>query len=276
MYTLNCSGKIRILDEPWIMGIINITPDSFYSGSRKQQWSEILLQAERMITEGAHILDIGGQSTRPGSKRISVAEETDRTAPVIEYIAQQFPDTLISIDTYSSEVARAAVKAGASIVNDISSGDMDHDMLSAVASLQIPYICMHMQGTPEHMQQNPQYDNVSLAVLDYLATKVAQCRKAGINDIIIDPGFGFGKTITHNFSLLKNLAALHIIQCPLMVGLSRKSTIYRTLQTTPEAALNGTTALHTIALMNGAHILRVHDVKEAKEVITLYNAYKSA
>lgn len=276
MYTLNCSGKIRILDEPWIMGIINITPDSFYSGSRKQQWSEILLQAERMITEGAHILDIGGQSTRAGSKRISVAEETDRTAPVIEYIAQQFPDTLISIDTYSSEVARAAVKAGASIVNDISSGDMDHDMLSAVASLQIPYICMHMQGTPEHMQQNPQYDNVSLAVLDYLATKVAQCRKAGINDIIIDPGFGFGKTITHNFSLLKNLAALHIIQCPLMVGLSRKSTIYRTLQTTPEAALNGTTALHTIALMNGAHILRVHDVKEAKEVITLYNAYKSA
>lgn len=276
MYTLNCSGKIRILDEPWIMGIINITPDSFYSGSRKQQWSEILLQAERMITEGAHILDIGGQSTRSGSKRISVAEETDRTAPVIEYIAQQFPDTLISIDTYSSEVARAAVKAGASIVNDISSGDMDHDMLSAVASLQIPYICMHMQGTPEHMQQNPQYDNVSLAVLDYLATKVAQCRKAGINDIIIDPGFGFGKTITHNFSLLKNLAALHIIQCPLMVGLSRKSTIYRTLQTTPEAALNGTTALHTIALMNGAHILRVHDVKEAKEVITLYNAYKSA
>ena len=229
-----------------------------------------------MITEGANILDIGGQSTRPGSKRISVQEETDRTVPALERIMQQFPDAIISIDTYSSQVAKAAVQTGASIINDISSGDMDEAMLSAAATLQVPYICMHMQGTPGTMQKDPQYEDVSATVLNYLIRKADQCTKAGIHDIIIDPGFGFGKTIAHNFTLLKSLSALQIVERPVVVGLSRKSTIYKTLHITAEEALNGTTVLHTIALMNGANILRVHDVKAAKEAVDLYMAYRNA
>ncbi|HRP30669.1 MAG TPA: dihydropteroate synthase [Agriterribacter sp.] len=274
MYTLNCKGRLLTIDQPWIMGIINVTPDSFFKGSRKQTSDDVMQLAETMIAEGAHILDIGGQSTRPGSTRISVQEETDRTVPCIERILQHFPDTLISIDTFSAEVAQTAVNAGAAIVNDISSGDMDERMISTVAALHTPYICMHMQGTPQNMQDNPQYENVSLTVLDYLSRKTAQCQQAGINDIIVDPGFGFGKTIAHNFSLLKSLPALRIINRPVMVGLSRKSAIYKTLGITAEEALNGTTALHTIALMNGADILRTHDVKAAKEAITLFTAYK--
>ena len=276
MYTLNCSGRLLVMDKPWVMGIINATPDSFYKESRKQHIDEIMQLAEKMITEGANIIDIGGQSTRPGSERIGVQEETDRTAPAIERIMQHFPDAIISIDTYSADVAQAAVKAGASMVNDISSGDMDDAMIPVVAALRTPYICMHMQGTPDTMQKDPQYENVSLTVLDYLAGKVDQCRKAGMDDIIIDPGFGFGKTIAHNFALLQSLPALQIIKRPVMVGLSRKSTIYKTLHITAEEALNGTTVLHTIALMNGANILRVHDVRAAKEAIDLFMAYKKA
>ena len=276
MYTLNCSGRLLVMDKPWVMGIINATPDSFYKESRKQHIDEIMQLAEKMITEGANIIDIGGQSTRPGSERIGVQEETDRTAPAIERIMQHFPDAIVSIDTYSSDVAKAGVKAGASMVNDISSGDMDEAMIPVVAALRTPYICMHMQGTPDTMQKDPQYENVSLTVLDYLAGKVDQCRKAGMDDIIIDPGFGFGKTIAHNFALLQSLPALQIIKRPVMVGLSRKSTIYKTLHITAEEALNGTTVLHTIALMNGANILRVHDVKAAKEAIDLFMAYLKA
>ena len=276
MYTLNCSGRLLVMDKPWVMGIINATPDSFYKESRKQHIDEIMQLAEKMITEGANIIDIGGQSTRPGSERIGVQEETDRTAPAIERIMQHFPDAIVSIDTYSSDVAKAGVKAGASMVNDISSGDMDEAMIPVVAALRTPYICMHMQGTPDTMQKDPQYENVSLTVLDYLAGKVDQCRKAGMDDIIIDPGFGFGKTIAHNFALLQSLPALQIIKRPVMVGLSRKSTIYKTLHITAEEALNGTTVLHTIALMNGANILRVHDVRAAKEAIDLFMAYKKA
>mgnify|MGYP003412310948 CR=1 FL=1 len=275
MYTLNCSGRLLVMDKPWVMGIINATPDSFYKESRKQHIDEIMQLAEKMITEGANIIDIGGQSTRPGSERIGVQEETDRTAPAIERIMQHFPDAIVSIDTYSSDVAKAGVKAGASMVNDISSGDMDEAMIPVVAALRTPYICMHMQGTPDTMQKDPQYENVSLTVLDYLAGKVDQCRKAGMDDIIIDPGFGFGKTIAHNFALLQSLPALQIIKRPVMVGLSRKSTIYKTLHITAEEALNGTTVLHTIALMNGANILRVHDVRAAKEAIDLFMAYLS-
>ena len=276
MYTLNCSGRLLVMDKPWVMGIINATPDSFYKESRKQHIDEIMQLAEKMITEGANIIDIGGQSTRPGSERIGVQEETDRTAPAIERIMQHFPDAIVSIDTYSSDVAKAGVKAGASMVNDISSGDMDEAMIPVVAALRTPYICMHMQGTPDTMQKDPQYENVSLTVLDYLAGKVDQCRKAGMDDIIIDPGFGFGKTIAHNFALLQSLPALQIIKRPVMVGLSRKSTICKTLHITAEEALNGTTVLHTIALMNGANILRVHDVRAAKEAIDLFMAYKKA
>ncbi|HRN57985.1 MAG TPA: dihydropteroate synthase [Agriterribacter sp.] len=276
MYTLNCSGRLLVMDQPWVMGIINATPDSFYAGSRKQGADDIIRLAEEMITEGVNIIDIGGQSTRPGSESITVQEETDRTASAIERITRHFPDAIISIDTYASGVAKAAVKAGASIINDISSGDMDEAMLPTVAALRVPYICMHMQGTPRTMQKDPQYEDVAVAVLDYLAGKVNQCREAGINDIIVDPGFGFGKTIAHNFTLLKSLPALQIIRRPVMVGLSRKSTIYKTLHTTAEEALNGSTVLHTIALMNGADILRVHDVKAAKEAIALFMAYEKA
>lgn len=274
MYTLNCKGRLMTLNRPRIMGVINTNTDSFYPGSRAPLITTIVQRAEKMLGEGADIIDIGGQSTRPGSKRISAQEEIQRTVPAIEGILQRFPDALISIDTYSPEVAKAAVNAGASMVNDISSGDMDKTMIDTVAGLQTLYICMHMQGTPERMQENPQYEEVTTAVVDYLIQKVKQCRDAGIRDIIIDPGFGFGKTIGHNFSLLKNLSLLQIIQCPVLVGLSRKSTIYKVLKITPEEALNGTTVLNTIALMNGAHILRVHDVKEAKEAITLFMAYQ--
>ncbi len=276
MYTLNCKGRLMIIDKPWIMGVINATPDSFYSGSRKQTISEIVQQAEKMIKEGADIIDIGGQSTRPGSQRISMQEEIDRTTSAIEKISVLYPDTIISIDTYNSKVALEAVKAGASIVNDISSGDMDMEMISTVAMLKTPYICMHMQGTPDIMQQNPQYDNVTTAVLDYLSQKADQCRRAGINDIIIDPGFGFGKSISHNFNLLRHLSVFRIISCPLMVGVSRKSTIYKTLHIQAEEALNGTSVLNTIALMNGADILRVHDVKEAREAVQLIMEYRKA
>jgi len=276
MYTLNCKGRLLVMDRPWVMGIINTTPDSFYEKSRKQEIDEILQVAENMIQKGADILDIGGQSTRPGSKRISIQEEIDRTAPAIEHLMHEFPGALISIDTFSSGVAKAAVKAGAAIVNDISGGNMDDGMISTVASLSVPYICMHMQGTPDTMQKNPHYENVTETVLDELIQKIHHCRTAGIHDIIIDPGFGFGKNIPHNFALLKTLNAFSIIDRPLMVGLSRKSTIYKTLHTTADHALNGSTVLHTIALMNGADILRVHDVKAAKETVDLFMAYRNA
>lgn len=273
MFTLNCKGKLLEINSPLIMGIINVTPDSFYTGGSNM---DVLQGAKKMIDDGAGILDIGGQSTRPGSKRISVQEELDRVVPVIEQIHMHHPDTLLSIDTYQSEVAFAAAQAGASIVNDISSGIMDDHMIATVAGLQVPYICMHMQGKPETMQKNPQYENVVKEVLDFFIAKIDECKKAGIHDIIIDPGFGFGKTIEHNFQLLKYLEVFTITQKPILAGLSRKSSIYKTLNITAAEALNGTTVLHTMALMNGAWILRVHDVKEAAEAITLYNAYKKA
>jgi len=273
MFTLNCKGKLLTIEEPVIMGIINATPDSFYKGNINDN---MLLLAKKMVDYGAAILDIGGQSTRPGSQRITVEEELNRVLPAIKTIHQKFPETIISIDTYNSKVAIAAVQAGASVVNDISAGKMDAGMLSTVADLKVPYVCMHMQGTPDDMQNDPQYSDVAKEVLDFFIAKIDQCKKAGIADIIIDPGFGFGKTITHNFSLLKKMGVLNMLDKPVLAGLSRKGTIYKTLQTTADNALNGTTALNTIALMNGASILRVHDVKEAKEAITLFTAYKKA
>ncbi len=273
MFTINCKGKIWVVDKPMVMGIINATPDSFYKGNIDE---DMLQLATTMIEEGAGILDIGGQSTRPGSIRISAAEETRRVLPVISAIHQAFPETIISIDTYSSEVAKAAVEAGATMVNDISGGNMDDRMLQTVAALQVPYVCMHMQGTPETMQQEPEYNNVVTEVLDFCISKIAQCRKAGIKDIIIDPGFGFGKTIAHNFSLLKQLQAFAILDVPVLAGLSRKSTVYKTLGITAEQALNGTTVLNTMALLNGASILRVHNVKAATEAVALFMAYKKA
>jgi dihydropteroate synthase len=271
MYTINCKGKLVVLDEPLVMGIINATPDSFYSANE-----DVMALAASMIAAGADILDIGGQSTRPSSERITATEEAKRVLPVIEAIHHRFPDIIISIDTFYSEVARAAIDAGAAIINDISSGNIDEQMMATVAALKVPYICMHMQGIPQTMQQNPHYEAIVKEVLDFFIEKTDQCKKAGIKDIIIDPGFGFGKTIEHNFTLLKNLHSLSILNKPILAGLSRKSTIYKTLHTTAQEALNGTTVLNTVALLNGANILRIHDVKEAKEAIKLIGAYKKA
>ena len=269
MFTLNCNGRMLVADKPLVMGIINATPDSFYEGSRFSGADGILVQAEKLITEGADIIDIGGQSTRPGSEQISAEEELSRILESIAAIHQKFPETLISVDTYYSIVAKRCVESGASIVNDVSGGTMDKDMLTTVAALQVPYVAMHMKGTPKTMQQLASYENVTREVLDYFIAKKNECRIAGINDVIIDPGFGFAKTIGHNFQLLKDLSVFKMLDVPLLVGLSRKSSIYKTLEISPEEALNGTTVLNTIALMNGADILRVHDVKEAKEAVRL-------
>jgi len=255
------------------MGIINVTPDSFYSGSRQSTVDAALQKAEQMINEGVTILDLGGQSTRPNSKQISAKEEAERVCPSIEDVHKQFPSSIISVDTYYAFVAEQAVNAGASIVNDISGGTLDDSMLSTVAKLKVPYICMHMKGTPENMQRYAVYENVTREVLDYFIQRIDVCKKAGINDVIIDPGFGFAKTIAHNFELLKNLSVLKMLEKPIIAGLSRKSTVYKTLGTTAEEALNGTTVMNTLALLNGANILRVHDVKEAVEAIKLVGKY---
>ena len=276
MYTLNCKGKLLVMDKPLIMGIVNATPDSFVEGHLNKGMEAITALASKMINDGADILDIGGQSTQPGSSRINAKEEIKRVIPVIKSIMQLHSDAIISIDTYHSKVAAAAVAAGASIVNDISGGNMDADMLATVGALKVPYICMHMKGTPATMHLQPQYENVTTEVIDFFIEKVSACRQAGIADVIIDPGFGFGKNIQHNFMLLKNLSAFKMFDLPLLVGLSRKSTIYKTLHTDAAHALNGTTVLNTIALMNGAAILRVHDVKEAKEAVTLFENYRKA
>jgi dihydropteroate synthase len=267
MFTLNCKGKLISTQIPIIMGIINATPDSFYEGDLAKGMDGILALAKKMIHDGATILDIGGQSTRPNSQRISVEEELERVIPIIKMIRARFPETIISIDTYQSKVAIAAVQAGASIVNDISGGEMDVEMIPTVARMRnVPYICMHTKGTPETMQTQAVYENVTKEVLEYFIAKIDECKKAGIKDVIVDPGFG----------LLKNLSILKMLDKPILVGISRKSTIYKTLGITAAEALNGTTVLNTLALNNGANILRMHDVKEAREAVVLMEAYKQA
>ena len=275
MFTLNCKDRLLVVDKPLVMGIINSTPDSFYPGSRFNSSHEVLKQVENMVKQGADIIDIGGQSTRPGSKELSAEEELERVIGIIESIHFNFPKTFISIDTFYSNVARESVTAGASMVNDVSAGSRDPNMYSVVANLKVPYVCMHMKGTPATMQQYTQYENLAQEVLDYFIQKIALCRKAGIKDIIIDPGFGFAKTIEQNLLLLKQLSLLKLLDAPILCGLSRKSTVYKTLGVPVEEALNGTTVLNTIALLNGAHLLRVHDVKEAKEAIKLVEAYRN-
>ena len=272
MFTLNCKGRLLVIDRPLVMGIINATPDSFYGGSRFNGIDGIAAQTEKMLADGADIIDVGGQSTRPGSELISPEDEIKRVVPAIKAIADKFPNAFISIDTFYSKVAAAAVDAGASIVNDISAGSMDNKMIETVVALKVPYILMHMNGTPQTMQQNAVYENVTREVLDFFIAKTNELKNAGITDIIVDPGFGFGKTIDHNFELLKNLSVYSMLSKPVMVGVSRKSTIYKTLGVHADEALNGTTVLNTIALMNGASILRVHDVKEAREAVTLFSA----
>lgn len=268
-FSINCKGKLLSLAEPLVMGIINLTDDSFYEGSRSRHWHLVNEQAGKMLEEGATMIDLGAQSTRPGSSIVGEDEEIERLLPAIHNILHHHPEAIISIDTYYAKVAEKAILAGASIINDISAGDMDAGMIETVAGLQVPYIAMHMQGTPQTMQIDPQYNHVALDVLDYCAQKLDVCRKAGIKDVIIDPGFGFGKTLYHNYSLLQHLENFKILDAPVLVGISRKSMICKLLEITPPQALNGTTVLHTLALQKGAHILRVHDVKAAMEVIRI-------
>ncbi len=269
MFTLNCKGRLLTIDAPIVMGIINTTPDSFYEGSRKNNTDAALQQAEKMIGEGARILDIGAQSTRPGSDSVGPEEEIRRLHAITEAIAKRFPDTIISVDTYYSQVAAAAANMGASIINDISGGHFDPNMLETVAGLKMPYVCMHVQGDAKTMHQVPAYNNVVTDVMDYFIQKIEQCQKAGIADIILDPGFGFSKTPEQNFQLIRSTSSFVALGKPVLIGVSRKSTIYKTLGISATEALNGSTVLHTAALLGGAHILRVHDVKEAMEAIHL-------
>jgi dihydropteroate synthase len=266
----NCRGKILDLSSPVIMGILNITPDSFYELSRFKTKKHILRQAGQMLSEGALILDIGGVSSRPNAGFVSEKEELNRVIPVVRLIRDNFPDAFISVDTFRSEVAEQAILEGVHLINDISASEIDETLSDVIAKAGIPYVLMHMQGTPETMQKNPEYQDVSLDVMDFFIKKIAFLKNKGIHDIILDVGFGFGKSIEHNYQLLSNL---HIYKCfdlPLMIGISRKSMIWKVLKSNPQDALNGTTALHMIALQQGAGILRVHDVKAAAEVIKLW------
>lgn len=273
--TLNCKGKLIDLSEPIVMGVLNVTPDSFFDGGQYTSEAQIILQTEKMLNDGATIIDVGGMSSRPGARVIKVEEELDRVLPAIQAIRQAFPNTLISIDTVRAKVAEEAVKHGASLINDISAGSLDEAMFQTVANLKVPYILMHMQGRPETMQDQPVYKDVILEVIDFMIEKIGQLRGLGVKDLVIDPGFGFGKEISHNFQLLKKMHAFKILEVPILAGISRKSFIYNTLNISPEEALTGTTALHMIALEQGAKILRVHDVKEAVQTIKIWQALEN-
>lgn len=268
---INTAGRMLDLARPRVMGIINVTDDSFYRGSRYTGESEIIEAAGRMLEEGADILDIGGCSTRPGAQEVPEELEKERVCRAAELILGRYPETVISVDTYRSAVAEAAVTgSGAAIINDISGGEMDEGMFPLVIRLNVPYIMMHMQGTPQTMQQNPHYDDVVADILLWFGRRISQLQEAGVKDIIIDPGFGFGKNAEHNFEILRRLAEFRITGLPLLAGLSRKSMVWKTLNVTPDEALTGTTALNMAALINGASVLRVHDVREAREVVTLF------
>jgi dihydropteroate synthase len=270
--TLNCKGQLVTLEKPVVMGILNLTPDSFYDGGKHFIAAEALLQVEKMLAEGATFIDMGAYSSRPGAADISIDEELSRLIPVVEAISKEFPKALLSVDTFRSKVAREAIEAGAHIVNDIASGDDDVAMMQTVADLNVPYIMMHKKGTPQTMQQNPVYENVVLEVLNYFTAKIAAAKKMGIQDMVLDPGFGFGKNLQHNYTLLHKLNDLQLFGLPLLVGVSRKGMLQKITGTDAAHALNATTAANTIALMNGASILRVHDVKEAMECINIVTA----
>lgn len=274
--TLQCRGKIINLSVPLVMGILNIAPDSFYDGGFRKNMAEILAHTARMLNEGAGIIDIGAVSSRPGAALIPCDEELERLLPVLRILIKEFPDAIWSVDTCHSETARIAIDEGAHMINDISAGEIDRNMFDTIAALQVPYILMHMRGIPANMQQNPLYDDIVREVVDYFAQKTTQLKQRGVHDMIIDPGFGFGKSIEHNYMLLEQLNFFQIFDLPVMVGLSRKSMIYKVLGTDAAGALNGTTALHALALQKGAAILRVHDVRQAVEVVSLYQKYHEA
>jgi len=268
--TINCNGQLVMLTTPIVMSILNITPDSFYSGSRFSNDTKLLTTVEEMLNDGATILDIGGMSSRPGTKIISVDEELDRVIPVIKAIKKQFPQTVISIDTIHSIVVEKCADLGLGMVNDISAGQIDPLMYETVSKYMLPYVLMHMQGIPENMQNDPSYNDIKLVILEFFIKEIEKLRFFGVKDIVLDVGFGFGKTIDHNYEILKNLHAFQILDLPVLTGISRKSMIYKYLETTPDDALIGTSALHWKALDEGTKILRVHDVKAAMQVIQLW------
>jgi dihydropteroate synthase len=269
MYTLNCRGRLLVLDQPVVMGIINLTPDSFYAGSRSAQLDAVLFKAEQLLTAGAVILDIGAQSTRPGSNYLTADEEWARLAPVLPTLTEYFPQAYFSVDTFHASVAQRAYEAGVHLINDISFGMLDTEMIPVVAKSGLPYIGMHMKGSPQTMQSLANYNDLLLEITDFFSQRIAACRAAGIKDLILDPGFGFAKTREHNFQLLNRMQELQVFELPLLAGLSRKSMITKTLGITADEALNGTTVLNTVALQKGATILRVHDPKPALEAIRL-------
>ncbi len=267
---INIRGRLFDLSKPKVMGILNLTPDSFYDGGVHNEINKIENHVNKMVNDGMDILDIGGYSSKPGAKNISVDEELSRVIPILKHIRKIFPELVISIDTFRSKIASASLNEGADIINDISGGTLDKNMMSVVAKNNCPYILMHMQGNPQNMQNDPSYENVTLEIIQYLAQRIKIAHDNNIVDIIVDPGFGFGKTLEHNFEILNNLEKFNVLDTPILAGFSRKSMIYKTLKTSSEKALNGTSSLNTIALTKGAKILRVHDVKEAKECIILH------
>ena len=267
---INIRGKLFDLSKPKVMGILNLTPDSFYDGGVHNEINNIENHVNKMVEDGMDILDIGGYSSKPGTKNISVDEEITRVIPILKHIRKIFPDLVISIDTFRSKIASTSLDEGADIINDISGGTLDKNMMSVVAKNNCPYILMHMQGNPQNMQNDPSYENVTLEIIQYLAQRIKIAHDNNIVDLIVDPGFGFGKTLEHNFEILNNLEKFNVLDTPILAGFSRKSMIYKTLKTSSEKALNGTSSLNTIALTKGAKILRVHDVKEAKECIILH------
>ncbi|HYF70781.1 MAG TPA: dihydropteroate synthase [Ohtaekwangia sp.] len=267
--TLNICGRLVDLSIPRIMGILNVTPDSFYDGGRYQSEDDILKQTEKMLTEGATFIDVGAYSSRPGAKDVSLDDEKKSALRAVKAISKWFPDAIISVDTFRSEVARACISEGATLVNDVSGGELDPLMFSAIAELKVPYIIMHMRGTPQTMASLTQYDHLMKEIVDHFHAKIASLHAMDVSDIIVDPGFGFSKTVPQNFELLRHFDYLKILGKPLLAGLSRKSMVWRTLEISPEEALPGTTALHAAALLKGATILRVHDVKEAIQTVKL-------
>ncbi len=274
---INVRGRLLDLSTPQVMGILNVTPDSFYSASRTRTEEEIAARVRRIVDEGASIIDIGAYSSRPGAEHVSAEEEMSRLRPGLEIIVREYPDAVVSVDTFRADVARRCVEEyGVSIVNDISAGEMDGRMFETVARLGVPYVMMHMRGTPQDMQRAPRYDNLLEEVFKYFAMKVRRLRDMGGKDIILDPGFGFGKTLEHNYELMASLQEFSLFGLPLLVGVSRKSMIYNLLGVTPAEALNGTTALNTVALLKGANILRVHDVREAVEAVRVVEKLKGA
>lgn len=272
--TINCKGKLIDLSSPKVMGILNITPDSFYDGGAHKNESDVLKHVEQMLNEGATFIDVGAYSSRPDADHISETDELKRILPIVKLVLKEFPETLLSIDTFRSNVAKECIKAGACMINDVSAGILDDNMLQTISDLHVPYIMMHMQGTPQTMQQLTDYDNLVKDILFYFSERITAAKALGIVDIIIDPGFGFAKTLEQNFELLNQLELFKMIDKPILAGISRKSMIYKTLETSAQDALNGTSVLNTVALQKGASILRVHDVKEAMECVRLVEALR--